>query len=858
MAETFESYQGKPVSEKEVLAIVEASRRLQGWTVHAGSVYKLEPFSVAALSPDSPIKDSGVALTEAASAAAVTAGKYYWDRSAGVLYLQASDSSNPNGRFISCVQRLFFSMSSRKLPHDLASGYAVHWLPFVQSTSDFGVRVDHVNQVGEAIEGSGSLTLANDGEYWASRYEKLYFENQRAFIYSWSPILAPSEAKLIFRGKITGRSYSESAVQLRLQDTLFELRAEIPLDTIGSVGGALVPRSLEQAKQRLIYGRVYGHRLTNIDQVDRNEGYPLTGTVSIEAGQTALTGAGTVFLEELSPDDQVVIEDLDEPVTIGSISADGTAELSEAATRSLSGKTFAVLPDLPKRYSNRNWVIAGHALREPETTVVSAFGTSLMELASSEDFEADADILVGDELVTVRRVVPGNRIRTETNLETVPTAGTVVKRLAVTNVRINAKLLVHDRDYTYSAADGTLTLDPLAEFNIAKVRILNGTVTFESGSRTVTGAGTAFTKQLTPNSWIKASLQSDWAEVLQVVSDEEVILRTPAAYTATGSGSYKAVEVFDEDEDVLSCDVLGATEEGTTSGTWIKTASQIVKDLMIKAGLEAELDLDSFSEAEELAPHKVGLVVPAKYSDTKSPTFRSIINQVNKSIFGELVQSADFTYKYRILSPGRSAADAKRFLTSDTLAWSIKSLSDKIVGTVRLEYLEREYDSTADQESVQVIEVQNDEALYLAGSANVFDLKTLIVDEEDARSLAGRWAFLLSVALSIVTIRTKMQGARLSVGDAIDFLHSKLFHRAGSESTRKIGAVTAARRSGEDSVLEFEDLANAFARVAAITEADAADWDASSEEDRVFNGFITDAYGSIDNDPDLYGLNLIW
>ncbi len=859
MAETFEDHQEKPVSEKETLVVLEAARRLQGWQLHAGSVYKLESFSPAALSPDSPIKDAGVALTEVQSLAAVVVGTYYWDRGAKILYLRTATSAHPNGQFISCVERLFFSKGSRRLPHDLAAGYVVHWEPFVRSTSEFGVKTDHVNQIGQAIEGNGAVTLINDGTFWASRYEKLYFENQRAFIYAWSPDLDATEAKLIYRGKITSKQYSSSAVTFQLQDILYELRSEIPLDKIGDVAGAKIPTSLQNARKRLVYGKVYGHRPTNVDQVDKESGYPLTGTVSITADGTTLLGVGTSFLEELSPDDTILINGMTERLSIDSVESDVSATLSEEPGVSLSGKTFAVFPGHPKRYTNRSWVLAGHALRTPETTVIQGFSTNVLQVGSLRDLDEGSQILVGgSQIVEVRRHIGADRLRTDTNLSAVPAAGTTIKRLPVVNVRINAKLLQYSRDYTVDEVNATLELDPLAEFNIAPVRVIKGTVQFNAGDRTIIGTGTSFESQLGPNTWIKNALQSTYHEVLEVVSDTEAVLRTAPAYTASGNARYKSVEVFDEDSDVLSCDLIGATEDGLKSGVWIKTAAQMVKDLLSRAGLSADVDAASFTEASETAPEKLGAVFPRGYSDTRVPSFRDAINEINASVFGELVLTPDFKYAYRVLSPERSPDSAKRFIPADALGWSIKSQSDKIVGTVRLEYLRKEYDTSSDKETSEFVEYSNGDAVYLARSTKVHEQKSLIVDAVDAEIVCQRWAFLFSVALSFVKFATKLQGARLQVGDQINFQHPKLFERFGSTDLRKIGAIVAVSKSGEGSTIEFEDLANTFARCAVVTADSASPWGEAKLEDRALMGFITDDHGSITNDQTEFGLNVFW
>src|SRR5205085_10577665 len=97
---TYQDYQGLSKSEKIGLVILEASKRLMGWVLHSGSIYKLTGFNYAVISA---IEDSGVAYTAVSSVSSVTASTYYNDRVNQVLYLRASDSSNPNSRFLAMI-----------------------------------------------------------------------------------------------------------------------------------------------------------------------------------------------------------------------------------------------------------------------------------------------------------------------------------------------------------------------------------------------------------------------------------------------------------------------------------------------------------------------------------------------------------------------------------------------------------------------------------------------------------------------------------------------------------------------------------------------------------------------------------
>jgi hypothetical protein len=838
---TYQQFTERTVSEKIGLVILEASERALGWTLHSGSVYKLQNFSRSVIAQ---VTDSGTELTVGASAS-LSAGQYYHDRENQTLYLRTSDSVNPNGKFIALTFKLFFSTPAGlvSLPHDLSTGYEVEWVP-----------------LGVAIEGSGSVKFINDGEFWAPLYDKVYFENQTCLVYSWSRDLAATEAKLLFRGKVQSKQYSGTSINFSLKDAQNALRAPIPLSDMEDYPGARNTVAMNAAKQRRIYGYVYGHRPTNIDEV--LQGYPLEGTVSLTNGSATVTGSGTEFLRQVSPEDELLFVT---PVgttryAVESVTSNTSLTVtSEYGSQTVTGTGVYILPKLPKRYTNRVFLIAGHSLKEPVHQIseqLSGF-VNQIKLDSVEDIEAGDILFLSGETVTVQRVF-GNRVKLTTNLALPPTVGTTVTRPAVTNVTLGGKLLVLNRDYTYDAGTALLTLDQTAEFNIAPVVSVSGTVSFTNGSRTVTGSSTNFTTQFKPGDWIRAISQSDFFEVLQVVSDTELTLRSAATYTESEDARAKKPEYYQERSSVLTCDVLGATENGTTTGTFLKTVPQIVKDLLILGGLEDLIENTSFATAKELAPQKVGLVIPKKYNDRNIPKLKDLLNELNKSIFGSVIQNSNFQLVYKVLRPVRESG-MTRFNEADILRFTVKSLSDKISATVRVRYLNKEYDHVSQDEIFSQYVATSKIGQYLAKTSNETLVETLLVNEGEAIRAGNRWAFLVGAASTVLILQTKMQGSLLNVTDRLIVDHEKLYERVGTDSTKmKIGAIQSARKSFNDCQIEIEDLSNAFSRCGIITSNGQPNYANAGNEERFFGSYITDNYGMQNNDPETYGVNLIW
>jgi len=846
----YSDFQNKTSSEKITLCFLKASKRLMGWTLHSGSVYKIENLDVIV----DGIEDSGTAYSEAASIGATTASKYFYDVDTQTLYLRTTGSDNPNSRFIVLRQKLCFSNVPVVLPHDLNTGAEVPFKPLISNSSQFGVSIDVIEQTSEAIEGSGSVSFVNDQDFWPSNYDKWFFENQECSIYSHNRDLEPTEALLIFKGKVEKRSYSPTQVTFQLKDQFAEIRSPISLGTIGDLAQR-TGTDLENARQRLILGNVKGLRPVNLDQV--LEGYPITGTISATYNDETITGSGTAFFTELSPDDQLVLDGV--TYTVASVASDTSIELTEpySEVAGLSGATALLIPEKPKRFINRVWKVAGHAVRQPSTTVQNGSSITRLFLDDASDIEVGDQLYIGTlgsgELVTVSSLVGDNQVELSTSLALIPPIGTAVLRPAVQNVRINDTLLVYYQDYTFDATTATLTLRDTAEANSSAIKQTATNMTFSNGSRTVTGQN--FKNTIEPGYMVGILGNANFFEVLSIESDTSLTLRTVSTFDGTNKGRYKSL-IFDPASTVLSLDCLGKTVDGTSGGALIGTVPSAVKAMLTDAGLGSLIDTSSFTEAEEVAYQKIGLVLPATFNDTKAPTYREVINLLNRSSFCSLVQNSSFQFALEVLQPSKPTS-SRRFSESDILSLSFTSTSENMIKTAIVSYLPKEYDYLTGKNSIATHQKTSDVSNYILKTTREQTFPTYLVSSNDAQIHANRWAYLLENTAGRIQFRTKLQGMSVEIGDIVEIEHRKLFERFGGSDNRRLMFVESVKKSGSVVEIEATDLSNSFNRICSINSI-SNEYSSATPDEKIYGGFYTDQYGLIDDSSETFGTNLIW
>lgn len=847
----FSDFKLSNVSEKVLLAKINAGKRLIGFELHSGSIYKLSDFDFESINF---VKDSAVEISPVSSLSSVVAGSYFNDRQNKILYLRTSDSVNPNGKFISINFENFFSNVGVIAPKDLSNGDDVHWRPLIKSASGFGVALDNEDQIGFALEGSGTISFILDREYFDEVFEGFLWENQLAQVYVWNRNLAITDAQIIFRGSVNSKRFAKT-VEFRFKDQLKALRQPFPLDPLSDIVGARIPDGLLNAKKRRIYGRPNGVRPTNIDQVV--EQYELAGTISVTGGSAVVTGSGTSFLSWFSPDDRMFF--LGFEYVVESIQSDTSLTLTEAVEFTATGITHSIEPEFPKNFINREWLVAGHACSQIETTVVNADGQNIIYLSEFNDIKEGDEIYFGSagnmERSFVNRIFSNGKVELTSNLENPPSNGTEVIRPCVQDLRINNNRLLFDRDYdiVISSDETKIVLNSDAEKNINPTRSINGTVQFTNGSDNVVGTNTNFTSQLEPGQHIRAVGQVAFFQILSIESDTALTLISNATYSENTGAKYKGGRNFDPEFDVLSCTVVGATDDGTISGNCLIKPGSIVEDILTIAGLP-NLNTASFELADDSAPYDLGLVIPKTFSTTNSPNVRDLINEINVSVFGSLVQNEDFEIEYNILKPNRPVG-AIKLTESDILELTVESSNDRIVKTARVEYDKREYSPLTQDVSSMFVEKTSDTSLYLTGAEEERLIQSVLINQNDAQILANRWSFLLEIATNVIKIKTKMQTIDLQVNDVIFIEHSKLFERLGG-GKRKFAAIQAIRKTAFGVEIEADDLANAFNRVCVINDNDAPTFDQATLDERAALGFITDQYGLINNSN--FGFNLIW
>lgn len=851
---SFEISKTKTKTEKIQLCTIESVKLAKIFSIESGSIYsRSEAFSFNNLSIPFfvvGVKEDGVSLSEASNSS-LSAGEFFYDIESSKIYIRTSDDSDPKEKEILITYRHFFSNKPQALPFDLQSGKEIYWDGRINSIGSISHQLsDEI--IGTAIEGTTTVNLENQDGFFDELYDTHIFENQSIKIYQWFGNDDIEENKKIFQGVILDKSFSEKQVKIKAADDFYTLRSKMKYNLFTESDGSILDSILNTPKRR-IYGKANKVKCVNLDAT--KDGFNLTGTFSCSLASTTMTGNGTLFLDELSPEDEVFIEINNELVKfeVESIQSNTSLTLSESSDNSFIGLSAVCQPNIPWRKKSREWHIADHKLREFSASIQSVVFGNKFEVDDASEFFVNDLVEINNSFARVRRVT-GNTVVLDQVISPIPSVSDTITRRAVFDAYFKNKNLVIDRDFTVSNTTfAKIVLENDAEFNISPSRQLNVSLLFTNSSRSVTtSADIDLTAKLKSRDWIRKDkvTETEWYEILEV-KEKEIILRNEfSGSTETFAARYKNVEYVDDDS-LITVSCFGMDHDGA----WVKTPSDSIRDILRRDTSLSNINEVSFTKSNALCDYTMSLVLPLSVGGQIS-SVRDSIEIINKSCFGVLHLDNDYNISLSIFNSNKPE-DATILKDDDIISFSVNS-KNMIISDIKC-YYSPFVDTVSGEDSFRLIEHSSDFVSRTSMIENEEVITIYLFEESDARIVAQRTVFFKSLSSTSVSIKTKGIVADKNLGDKLIIDIDRIYKRYGSNTGLKYLVLNKIDKDGYSFNVSGTDIANIFNRVPAISSNDASVYSSASDQEKLINGYIVDnSTLTPDNtSEDLLGCNLI-
>jgi hypothetical protein len=607
--------------------------------------------------------------------------------------------------------------------------------------------------------------------------------------------------------------------------------------TVVNGSGTSFLTDLSPGDKVLVIAGINEYTLT-VNTVPSNVQFTITGTLpasfslaairNLEIENNLIVGTGTSFINELSPDDQiiVVVNDVTYTYSIDQVIDNVTATLTDEIEQTFTGQVPVVQPSVPYRRKNRLWEVAGHKLRALTAVITAIESVIDIEVDDAQDLRTDDGILIGASLFIIKTIY-GNKIRINQGLPITVLVGDTITLVPIKTLYGNRSPFVYPRDFSIvnNSSGCQVVFTDLAEFNVA--RSINSSVQlqFTPGSPDVVSITTDVDLNtiFKPRDWVRPReiTAPQFYEVLSVETGSLKLRTNYSGPSFTGSNQRRSPDYLTDDS-IVAVDAKGMESDGE----WVRTPAKAVRKLIELAGI-TDVNEASFDEANEDCDFDLSLFYPSILGQ-EMPDVRDMITDVNKSVFGSLFVGSDFLLRYSILNADKD--EALQSLSDDDIIGFSVTTKNNIVGSVALTY--RPETNLVDGSEVLSREVAtNDIVADTSASPTELDVKAYLFNQADAQIIANRWALFRSLSQSVVTVNAKLELIETSLNDRMYLNLTRLFKRFGSGERLKIGIVNSVSKDGINTQVRFNDLGNVFNRVGAIAVDDAPDYLVATPDD---------------------------
>ncbi len=851
MVRTRAQYISAASSEKITLAHVDAKKRLYVFSGPVGLVYtkSLSQF-VAGL------KQNDQDLTKVDELVDIIEGSFHYNVETGTLSVRFFGDVDPKDTEVIVTHRFFFSDKSLQLNHDLSQPSSdVQYSGRIISGPGYKHKIG-IDQALTSLVGEGTLSLKNEDGGLDEVFDTLVFENQEVVIYSWNPGLQPTDARTIYRGRVTNKTYDGVTVKFKIKDQLFALLDAPQINAYSESDN--VSESVRGQYKRRIYGRVDGLRCQSTSQV--SDGVVLTGTVTMVANSTSLSGVGTSFLQEVLQGDKISVGT--QEFSVAQVIDDTSILTDDESEFAFSGQEGLLTPERGSVLRNRTFLAAGHVCAQVSHNITNVLQFNRLTLDSTAGlFAGDfIEFLDTSERIEIKNIAPGNLVVLQQNMVTKPTNGTGIIRQPIQEVYVGSRRVNAD-DYAIFNTGGEcgVVLQDDVEFNLARARNTVFNATFTNGSRSVAIPTTEISldEVFSPGDWVKPDGLA-YTTFYRVSNVNEASLDLDTDFvdiTITDIVEVKSPEYID-DETVVSVNILGRTVDGTASGEWIQTAAQSQLDLLKDININV-LNDQSFTDGSSDAYQLISMAIPNDFASKSLPNVKDIVDQLNKSVRGSLTLDNDLLIKFKVIEV-ISGENLREIRDSDVIDWKIKSTNGKTYKTAIGKYRFSDVELSTLSSGNKFLSFDSEFITRYIGTTKTDELELFLYKELDAKIAVRRHLYYNRLGVATLSITTDLRLENVEIGDAVIADFQRLYKRFGDSTFRKKTMLVIGKTiTGDRTTLELSDLGNTFNTSAFITPNDAPEYNSATDDQKLIHGYITDNQGITNDEEDTAGVNLI-
>lgn len=819
----------------------------------SGNIYKKQVNKVVA----SVIKDN-VSMSESTDKLTLTNNQFFFDDTTFTLYVY--DASIDDSEYL-ITYKLLFSTAPIELTHDLSEdGTICEYLTRLTVTSAFNIKID-ASAVGTAIIGAGTIKLQNVDGYF-NDWTGYIWERQQVKLYSIERGQAEDNAVLIYDGVITSKDVDRSSVNIKISNELNIVNKSVESSTISYGMPQIISLNddIQGIYRNRIWGKVDGVKCQPLDV--NPETFTLSGSVVLSSSSNTVNGTGTLFLTQISSGDNLLTSSGEHEVI--DVVSNTSLILSEIPTSNYSGAAQVVYNVVNPSF-NRVWDISSRPLRETVVNILYQPASTIYEVDNISDLEIGDNILVHTNSQEYLRQIESIFAKNIVINQAIPTSlsGTsYITRKPIQRCYYNKKEIsvIPEAISITNSNDCYITLSREFESYAGKVSYIDASGSWIGSSGTNYISRSVISEEITDlllprNYFLYNGTLYEIASVTTTDTYTRIRFTTNLASSVSSQGLFvNFVNTLSYDSDLV-VDVIGETQNGTSSGAWIKNGIQFLRQQLTEAGLGDKIT-DSFDMIGGKSDHVISLIAPISPGQKTMPKLKTLVDQLNGSIGGALFVNKDFKFDYKIIDFSFDYSKDPIFIEEyDLISWSKKEERNDLNKDINFSYRSRQINYSTLKEDSSFYQSTNQLAAMI-GNITTLNFESCLYNEIDARSMANRMLFLTTLLNTTLQIKTDLRFYNLNILDIVEIKLNNFTSIIPGYPNRYM-LVLEIKKDSDSMEIVLGDLGSSISRRGIIVPNTFVNYSGAANNEVLKSSYITDNRGLENNEEDTKGFNLI-
>ena len=232
----------------------------------------------------------------------------------------------------------------------------------------------------------------------------------------------------------------------------------------------------------------------------------------------------------------------------------------------------------------------------------------------------------------------------------------------------------------------------------------------------------------------------------------------------------------------IPCSLLFLNFADTPSGTWIKTAAQVSRDLLREIGIpDSDINESSFTQGSIDNRALISITLPlTPASDTL--TVKGVVDRISKSTTTSLTLDNDLNIKFKVLYPEIDDT-VITMRDADVIRWKIRNVASDAARFSTVRYRHQDVDRFTLEEGNKATTFDSEFVQKYIGTNKTISDDYYLYNDNSATILSHRLVLYKSLARAELEVKTDLRFEDIEIGDTVIAEFRRFYKRMGDPTS---------------------------------------------------------------------------